>query len=165
MSRSETLVLFVMLAVLTLSSAAVAERDSAVELMTLAEVEVEVITEDGEKEVRRVEAAKVIPGDEVIYTIRYANTGDEPAENIVITDPIPEHMLYLGGSAYGEGAAITFSVDDGKTFDVADNLTVTADDGTERPAGPSDYTHIKWMLEGELEPDAGGFVTFRAELQ
>jgi len=165
MSRSKTLVFFVTLAVLTLSSAVAAEKDAVVELRTLAEIEVEVVTEDGEKEIQRVEAAKVIPGDEVIYTIRYANTGTEPAENIVITDPIPEHMLYQDGSASGEGALVTFSVDDGETFDVADNLTVPADDGGERPAAPSDYTHVKWTLEGDLKPDAAGFVTFRAELQ
>jgi len=165
MSRSKTLVLLVTLAVLTLSSAGSAEEDAAVKLMTLAEIEVEVVTDDGGKEIKRVEAAKVIPGDEVIYTIRYANTGDEPAESIVITDPVPEHMLYQDGSASGEGASVTFSVDDGKTFDVAGNLTVPAVDGSERPAAPSDYTHIKWTLEGELKPDAEGFVTFRAELQ
>jgi uncharacterized repeat protein (TIGR01451 family) len=153
------------LSVLTLSSAVVAEKDAVVELKTLAEVEVEVITEDGGKEIQRIDAAKVVPGDEVIYTIQYANKGSEPAENIVITDPIPEHMLYQDGSAYGEGAVVTFSVDDGKTFDVADNLTVAADDGSERPAGPSDYTHIKWMLEGDLKPEMAGFVTFRARLQ
>jgi uncharacterized repeat protein (TIGR01451 family) len=165
MLRLKMLVLLVTLTVLTLSSAVVAEKESAVELWTLAEVEVEIITEDGEKQIQRIEAAKVIPGDEVIYTIRYANTGSEPADNIVITDPIPEHMLYRDGSASGEGASVTFSVDDGRSFDVAENLKVAAGDGTERPARPSDYTHIKWTLEGDLKPDAGGFVTFRAELQ
>jgi uncharacterized repeat protein (TIGR01451 family) len=165
MSRSKTLVLLATLAVLTLSSAFAAEKESAIELRTSAQIEVEVVTEDGGKEIQRIEAAKVIPGDEVIYTIHYANKGRQPAGNIVITDPIPEHMLYQDGSASGEGAMVTFSVDDGKTFDVADNLTVTGEDGSQRPAGPSDYTHIKWMLEGELEPEMAGFVTFRAELQ
>jgi uncharacterized repeat protein (TIGR01451 family) len=153
------------LAVLTLSSAAMAEKDAVVEIRTLAEVEVEIVAQGGEKEIQRMEAAKVIPGDEVIYTIHYANVGGEPAENIVITDPIPEHMLYLEGSASGEGSVVTFSVDDGKSFDVEGNLKVPVEDGSERPAEPSDYTHVKWTLERELEPEAEGFVTFRAQLK
>lgn len=165
MSSFKAIALLAVLMVLTFSSAVVAEKDAVVELKTLAEIEVEVVTEDGEREIQRIEAAKVIPGDEVIYTIHYANVGPEPAENIVITDPVPEHMLYQDGSASGEGASVTFSVDDGKTFDVAKNLMVPAEDGSERPAAPSDYTHVKWTLEGELEPDEAGFVTFRAQLQ
>lgn len=165
MSPFKTIALIAALVVLTLSSAVVAEKDAVVELKTVAEIEVEVVTEDGGKEIERIEAAKVVPGDEVIYTIHYANTGPEPAENIVITDPIPEHMLYQDGSASGEGAFVTFSVDDGKTFDVAEKLTVPAEDGNDRPAAPSDYTHVKWTLEGELKPDAAGLVTFRAQLQ
>jgi uncharacterized repeat protein (TIGR01451 family) len=162
---SKIFMLVTALSVLTLSAAVMAEKDAVIELKTLAEIEVEVVTEEGEKEIQRVDASKVIPGDEVIYTIHYANTGTEPAENIVITDPIPEHMLYLDGSAAGEGAIVTFSVDDGKSFDVATNLKVPADDGGERPARASDYTHVKWTLEGDVEPEASGFVTFRAQLQ
>lgn len=165
MSHFRTVALLAAITVLTLSSAVMADKDAVVQLKTLAQIEVEVVTDDGETEIQRIEAAKVIPGDEVIYTIHYANIGPESAENIVITDPIPEHMLYQDGSASGEGASVTFSVDDGKTYDVADNLTVPAEDGGERRAGPSDYTHVKWTLEGDLEPEAAGFVTFRAQLK
>jgi len=165
MLRLSAVAFFAALAVFALSSLVVADTGSIVELTTVAELEVEVINEDGEKEIQRVEAAKVVPGDEVIYTIHYANNGEMPVENVVITDPVPEHMLYLAGSAAGEGTSIAFSVDDGKTFAEPQELTVVGTDGKSRLAEASDYTHIRWILGGPLTPELKGHVGFRAQLK
>ena len=153
MLRFNVAVFFAALTILALSGAAMADKESIIELKTVAELEVEAINEDGEKEIQRVEAAKVVPGDEVIYTIHNANKGEQPAENVVITDPIPEHMLYLAGSASGEGTAITFSVDDGKNFDKPEKLMVAGAEGKSRPAVASDYTHVRWSLGSSLFPN------------
>jgi uncharacterized repeat protein (TIGR01451 family) len=153
------------LVALVLSTAASADKESIVELKTVAEIEVEVINEDGEKEIQRVEATKVVPGDDVIYTIHYANVGEEPAENIVITDPIPEHMEYRAESASGEGTEITFSVDGGRTFDVPEKLVVEDREGEQRAAEAPDYTHIRWSLESPLSPEGIGNVGFTAKLK
>ncbi len=142
-----------------------AQDKGGIELKAVAEQEVEVINESGEKEVKRVPAAKVVPGDEVIYTIYYTNVGQDLAEKVVITNPVPEHMRYAGGSALGEGAVITFSVDDGKTYDVPKNLKVLDADGKERPAKASEYTHVRWTLQKLLSPGAKGHVGFRAKLE
>jgi hypothetical protein len=74
-------------------------------------------------------------------------------------------MLYKDGSAGGEGTVITFSVDDGKTYDVPGNLKVLDADGKERSAVASDYTHIRWTLEKSVSPEAVGYVSFRAILE
>jgi uncharacterized repeat protein (TIGR01451 family) len=142
-----------------------AQQKGSIELRMIAEQEVEVTSAEGEKEVKRMPAAVVVPGDEVIYTISYRNVGEDTADSVVITNPVPTHMLYKDGSAGGEGTVITFSVDDGKTYDVPGNLKVLDADGKERSAVASDYTHIRWTLEKSVSPEAVGYVSFRAILE
>ena len=100
-----------------------AAQEDTLTLTSTAEKEVTTVTTEGKKEVTRTPMKKVVPGDTVVYTNHYANTGNKPAEDAVITNPVPEHMTYVGGSAFGEGATITFSIDKGKSFDAPENLT------------------------------------------
>ncbi|MBW2279320.1 MAG: DUF11 domain-containing protein [Deltaproteobacteria bacterium] len=152
----------VALAALFFASTAEAKQKH-VELEAKAELEVEVVNEDGEKTIQRVPAVKVMPGEVVVYTITARNVGEEPATNVVITDPVPEHMDYTG-SVTGDGARVTFSVDGGKTYDVASALTVPVGGGS-KPAPPEDYTHIRWTFNDALEPGSAHSVEFRARLQ
>ena len=89
----------------------------------------------------------------------------EPADKVVISNPVPEHMLYQEGSAAGEDTDIAFSVDNGTTYDVPEKLTIVDDDGKERPAKGADYTHIRWTLQKSMAPEEKGLVTFRAQLK
>ncbi len=134
-----------------------------IELDATVEREIEVVDENGEKQIKRQKAELVMPGETVVYTITARNVGDAPATNVVITDPIPEHMDYTG-SVTGEGARITFSIDDGKTYDVASALLIP-DGGGKKPAPPEDYTHIRWKFNDALEPGSARSVEFRARLQ
>lgn len=134
-----------------------------VELDAKVEREVEIVDENGEKTIKRVHAEKVMPGETVVYTITARNVGDEPATNVVITDPIPKHMEYTG-SVTGDGTRITFSIDGGKTYDVASALMVS-EGATKRPAKPEEYTHIRWRFNDALEPGSARSVEFRARLQ
>ncbi len=136
----------------------------SIELRAVAEVEEEFVNEKGEIEIRRADAATVVPGSEVLYTIYYLNLDDEPADNVVITNPIPGHMLLVEGSVVGDGAEVTFSADGGKTYAAADHLTVIEQDGRERLADASDYTHIRWELNQTLAAGKGGDVGFLALL-
>ena len=165
MKRIISVTLSFLLLAFTASSIVYAQAKGSIELRMTAEQEIEVVNADGEKEMRRIEAAKVVPGDEVIYTIHYMNAGAEPADSVVITNPIPIHMMYKEGSASGEGTAITFSVDGGKTYDLPENLIILDSKGKERPATASDYTHVRWTLTGSLLPETGGNVSFRAILE
>ncbi len=160
--------LLVVLSMLLLFSfPAKAADKGAIELKSVAEVEITVKNEKGEDEVKRVEASKanVTPGETVIFTTVYSNSGKEPASDIVINNPMPEHMLYIAGTAEGSGTKIEFSVDKGKNFGAPDKLKIKEADGKERPAGPADYTHIRWTLLKPLAPEGKGSVSFRAKVK
>jgi uncharacterized repeat protein (TIGR01451 family) len=141
------------------------QEKGGVDLNTIAEMEIEVINDVGEKEIKRVAAEKVVPGDVVIYTVSYSNNGEEPAENFVITNPVPDHMAYVPESASGDNTNIQFSVDGGKSYDIPANLAKTDSDGNEVAAGASDYTHIRWTLNDPVAPGVTGNVIFKAILK
>ncbi|MHB8844931.1 MAG: hypothetical protein ACYC7L_09305 [Nitrospirota bacterium] len=144
-----------------------AQQKSAIELTSLAEVEVAEKNARGEKVVRRKEAAlaKVVPGDVVIFTTAYRNTGKQPATSVVITNPVPGPMAYIDKSAEGKGARIDYSVDHGRSFGLPATLTVTDSQGRVRPAVASDYTVIRWVLTAPLAPGGTGTVSFRARVK
>ncbi|MFZ5563585.1 MAG: hypothetical protein ACOZBW_05985 [Thermodesulfobacteriota bacterium] len=144
---------------------AFAQDKGSIELTSIAEVEAKEFNSEGRQVTVRKPAGKVVPGNEVIYTTTYVNIGKAPAENVAITNPVPEHMIYKDNSAAGENTTIVFSIDGGKTYKSPDALVVTLADGTKRPAAASDYTHIRWTLNKSLSPGGKGFVTYRAILK
>jgi len=154
-------------ALLLFAPAAGAQQKSPVSLKSTAEVEVVRQNEKGEKEAKRVDAAtaSVQPGDVVIYTTEYQNTGTKPAENVVISNPIPDQMVYIDKSAEGKGAKIEFSVDGGKTYGAMAKLTVKDKDGRVRPALAKDITGIRWTVPGSLAPGGKGVVGYRARVK
>lgn len=135
------------------------------EIKATAEVEVKVKAANGREETRRVPAAKVTPGTTVIYTLHAKNTSGKPASDVVVTDPIPEHVEYVDGSTTGEGARVTFSVDGGKTWGSKEQLKVKGADGAMRAALPADFTHIRWTFEKPLAPGESRAVSFRAKVE
>lgn len=142
----------------------IAQEAPPIEVQTVAEKEEVFINGDGEEETRLVPAATVIPGDQVIYTVTFTNNGDDAAENVVITDPIPEQTQYVEGSAFGPGMDITFSIDGGQSFATTDSLTVSEPNGSVRPARAEEYTHVRWAMRSRLEPGSSGFARFRVVL-
>jgi uncharacterized repeat protein (TIGR01451 family) len=150
---------------LALPVASWAQSSGHIKLSSVAEVEKEVFNQEGKKVIRRVPAAKVLPGSEVIFTTRYENVSKEKAENAVITNPVPEHMLYERGSAQGAGARVMFSIDNGKSYNIPKQLFVTDAAGRKFPARPKDYTHIRWTFKNPLPSGTKGEVSFRAILK
>lgn len=144
-----------------------AVEKKGIELKSTAEVDITVKNDKGEKEIIRVEAASanVTPGDTVIFTTHYTYQGEKPATDVVINNPLPEHMLYLDGTAEGKGTRIEFSVDKGVTFAAANILKVKDAEGKDRPASAADYTHIRWTIEGALQNGAKGSVSFKAKVK
>jgi len=135
------------------------------QIKLVAKSEKETVTiKDGKKEVKLVPAEKVLPGDVVVFTNHYKNTGGKPAEDAVITNPISKHMTYIDGSAFGEGAIITFSFDKGKTFDTPGKLIKT-EKGKKRTSRADEYTHVRWTFTAPLPPGKEGDVGFRARLK
>jgi len=148
---------------LFLATSASGQGKGKLVLTTIAEEEVSKVNAKGEVEVVRVNAGKVTPGDEIIYTIRYTNESTDRAETVVITNPVPDHMRCsrVDDVAF---ATISYSVDGGATFGTPESLTVVDEDDTERAAKPSDYTHIRWTLTQPVAPGHQGSVSFRAVL-
>jgi len=143
---------------------AVAQEPGHLNVTTTVHKEEVTVNESGEAETRLVAADTVVPGESVVYTITFQNISDEPAANVVITNPISEDLTYVDGSAFGPGTVIQFSTDGGQNFAAADELTVI-DDGLSRPAGPDDFTHIRWVMQNELAVGAQGTARFTAVLK
>lgn len=127
--------------------------------------EVETRGKDGKVRKQTVPAAKVVPGTEVTYVITYRNKGAQPAEKVVINNPVPAELAYKGSSAAGQNAKFEVSVDGGASYGVLPSLRVTGADGKPRPAQPADVTHLRWTLARVVPPGAEGTVSYRAVLK
>ena len=152
------------LLMLALSGAALSEEQGHLNVRTVVQKEEVTVTADGEKETRLVPAGTVVPGERVVYTITFQNISTEPADNIVITNPISGELTYVDGSAFGPGTNIQFSVDGGTTFASREELTVT-EDGETRAATADDFTHVRWVMQTELAAGAQGMARFSAVLE
>jgi len=150
--------------VLTLISAGAYAADKAcVELKTSGETESEVV-ENGQKVKRLVPVGKAVPGDQIVWTVTATNLCKTPTDNVVVANPVPEHMTYVANSAMGTGTDIAYSLD-GKEFKSAAELQVRAADGTTRAARPDEYRVIRWTYKAAFAPGATAFVRYRAVVQ
>jgi len=138
---------------------------AGVELTAQALTEVKSTNEAGEEVIELVKADKVVPGDEVIYTIHFVNKGSEPADDVVITNPIPQHMVFTSVGQSPRNAQVEMSADGGSDYGRPDQITVADAGGGIRPANATDFTHVRWTFQEPLDPGAEGSVSFRAQLQ
>jgi uncharacterized repeat protein (TIGR01451 family) len=158
----ELLCLGAALCALTIASAVGGPADSeAIAVKTTAEVETRVLLH-GHEAVQLAPADRVVPGDQVIYTVEIRNTRVAAVPVPVVRYEIPEHMRYVPDSAVAPGADVSYSVDGGRTFDRPDHLTVAGPGGGMRAASAADYTHIRWQLKHALKGHAVAFARFRA---
>ena len=134
-----------------------------IEIVLTAEIEVQE-TVDGKEVISRMPATEAGPGQTIFYTLTYRNNGDEKATNVTLNDPIPKETIYVSGSAFGEGATVTFSTD-GQTYQEESRVTykIKKADGSEieKAASPEQYTHIRWTVQ-TVPPGFGGIVGFEA---
>jgi len=156
-----TLFFFMML----VPAAAAAQDGALVKLESEVLKEVEDVDETGTAVVRLVPVTNAVPGELLTFSISYTNEGDEEATDIVLTNPVPENMVYEGESAAGEGSRISYSVDGGVTYGAPGSLSVTGDDGKKRQAVPSDYTHIRWQMVDPVPAGGSGEVSFKASVK
>ena len=146
------------------SAMAVAQSQAHLDVQTRVQKQEVIVNDAGESETRLVPAELVVPGESAFYTITFTNVSGEAADNVVITNPIAEDLMYIDGSAFGPGMDILFSVDGGVTFAPADELTV-ADDGELRDAEAEDFTHVRWVMQNNLEVGAQGTARFAAKVE
>ena len=117
-------------------SAALAQTPErgCVELKTVAEIEQAYVDERGQPAKRLVPAAKVLPGDEVVWTIVASNVCATAAGDVAITNPVPTHMHYVGDSAFGPKNIIT-AVAQGHEAAISIDRYCRGEDPRVRPAG------------------------------
>ena len=99
----------------------------------------------------------VTPGDKLVFELSYKNKGVEPAADFVVTNPIPDSVAYAGT----EGDSALVSIDGGKSWGQLAALKVEQQDGTMRPALPSDVTHVRWTFTRAIAAGEAGKLSFR----
>jgi uncharacterized repeat protein (TIGR01451 family) len=112
-----------------------------------------------------VPAGEASPRDLIEYRLTYANTGASAVRTVSITDPIPAGTEYVVRTAtHPDGAAVTFSVDRGKTFHAWPVQVQRIVDGREvwTDAPASMVTHVRWTLNDELAPAEKVNLAYRA---
>jgi len=135
--------------------------------VTLTNTIFEVVTitnKDGSKQDQWQEPDKLLPGERVGYQIEVNNQGTEPAADIVIANPIPEHTIYVQDSAKGLNTNIEFSVDNGKTFALPAQLFVEKD-GKRVQATSADFTQVRWKLNQPLAAGASSTVQYIVKIK
>lgn len=104
----------------------------------------------------------VVPGDRVVFTLRYVNKGAEPAAGFRATNPLPAAVQFV--SVAEDWAQV--SVDGGTVWGRLADLSVAAKaegglPGALRAATPEDVTHVRWIFAVPVAPDAQGSVSYR----
>ena len=146
------------------SAAAPTPKGGCIVLATAAEQEQSVTAADGTSSKTFVPASRAIPGAEIVWSTTARNVCAKPADNVVINQPVPEHMEFVADSAIGGGAQITLSVD-GRDFLPAGQLTARNTDGSARPARATDVRFVRWTLNSAIAPQNEFAARFRAVLQ
>ena len=135
--------------------------------VTLTNTVFEVVTitaEDGSKQDQWQQPDKLLPGERVGYQIEVNNQGTEPAADIVIANPIPEHTVYVQDSAKGLNTSIEFSVDNGKTFALPAQLFMEKE-GKRVQATSEDYTQVRWKLNKPLAVGVSSTVQYIVKIK
>lgn len=158
--------IFVVALAITLLLPATVLAKPQVSVAIKAEKEV-VVTEEGKQVKKMVEAKEVLPGETILYSLDYSNTGDEAATDLVISDPLPEGTTFVAGSATEVGD-LSFSIDGGKTYKKPTLLTyeVVMPDGSKevRVASPELYTHVRWILP-RIAAGGSGTIHFKVKVK
>lgn len=102
----------------------------------------------------------VVPGDLLVFSTNYRNTGTETVKDFVVTNPVPE-AIRIGAQ---DAQSLELSVDGGVVWGKLADLQVSDGKGGMRPAGVDDVTHIRWVF-ATLQPGARGTVTYRGTVR
>ncbi|MEM1105122.1 MAG: hypothetical protein AAGH87_01940 [Pseudomonadota bacterium] len=109
-------------------------------------------------------ADAVAPGDTVLYTLNYANSGPDAAEDVTLTMPVPPQVVLLEGSEFARNTAVAYSIDGGLNFAERENLFV-GEGADVRPATAEDITHMQWAFTADISAGQSGAIGFRGVLR
>lgn len=122
------------------------------------------VLEQGRIRTRLVDAGDVLPGQELVYRVAYANQGSE-AQQVIITNPVPDTVTYLSSSAQRIRAHLQVSVDGGKTYGALRSRRVRGPQGKLHPAQAIDITHVRWITARPVQPGERGVVSLRLRVR
>jgi uncharacterized repeat protein (TIGR01451 family) len=120
-------------------------------------VERQIVTAEGKAKTIREDPKLVVPGEKLLFVLKYKNEGAAPAADFVVTNPIPPAVAFVASETVGA----QYSVDGGKHWGALSALTVTGPDGKSRSAVASDITHIRWTLAKAIPVGGEGVLSFR----
>lgn len=146
------------------ASLALAQEKGCIELKTTAQTERTVKGSDGTDRTELVAATTVLPGSVVVWTVSATNVCAKPAGDVSIDSPVPEHMVFISGSAIAAAFTVSYSVD-GKRYGGADDLAVRDADGTTRTARPEEFRHVRYAMRTALAPGATASATYRTRVE
>ena len=129
------------------------------------EKETTVVAADGSIQTVRETVEKIIPGDRIVYSLDYENDAASPANDIVLTMPIPAEVKYIDGSANVAQAQVTFSADGGESFSNRQSVMLLDAAGNIRAAGADELTHVRWTVAGPVSAGEGGVLSFAASVR
>lgn len=124
-------------------------------------VERQIEKPDGQTAVMLEQPKTVVPGDNLVFVLKYKNVGSAPASDFSVTNPLPKAVAFNGTS---DGTEIV-SIDGGKNWGPLAVLEYTLENGEVRPALMSDVTHIKWKFNQSLSVGYEGKLVFRGTVK
>ena len=137
-------------------------------VVTIAQArEVAVTAPDGKITLVRQPLTTASVGDVIVYTLTATNTGTLPASGEVVEDPIPAGSTVLLESLATPRPSLA-SLDGGKTWNAYPaRVKQTLANGTEvELAAPAEtYTHLRWAIDGTLNPGQSRELSFKVRVK
>jgi hypothetical protein len=84
----------------------------------------------------------VLPGDRLVFLLRYQNATQGNARDFLVTNPLPSSVIYQGSAI----KTAQVSVDGGQTWGPLQSLSYRERSGTVRAARSEDVTHVRWSV-------------------
>lgn len=119
------------------------------------------VNASGQRIAKMTPVAAAAPGDQLVLQFDYWNVQPYTANTMVLTNPVPDQLVYVSSDTPGE----TVSVDGGRSYGKLEELTVTDAAGLSRPAQNDDVTHVRWVLNQDIPSGSGGQLAFRAVMR
>lgn len=94
---------------------------------------------------------RALPGEAIVYILKYANVGKVPLP-VEVNNNVPNGVEFTGVAE----AWASVSIDGGKTFGPLSSFKVKKPDGTFRAAIPRDVTSVRWKPAQPVAPGTSG---------
>jgi uncharacterized repeat protein (TIGR01451 family) len=124
--------------------------------------------ERGEKSIPVAESGRVNSGEVIDWTITSINNGNAAATSHEAVAQIPAGTSFVSGSAKSEAsAAVSYSVDNGKTFSDKPMMAVKQADGSMKnvPAPVASYTQVRYKWDSPLAAENARTATYKVSVK